>query len=352
MTKIAIYGIGAFGKLFYEALDKNIDFFIDDFATNKSYDNKPIKKQNEITKDCTIYISVLQHSKMIAESLKTNGFTNVFTFTNAVQKMPKILELISKQNYLWLVAERSKMIDELELAKVKQLLKDKKSKDLLKKIILLRKTLDIKYYIEPSDTEYFPKDVPIFKNLNIVNFIDCGAYIGDTIKELMNQNQQVGYTISFEPDEKNLAKLHLELENQEKLYPKTNFLVYPAGVYSSNTILRFANNGIDSSASFDDHATIQVPVVSLDSIILNANPNFIKMDIEGGEKEALIGAKKTIQKYKPNLAICLYHKPEDLWEIPLMIKQIEPSYAMYLRVHEDMCLSTVLYCISKEIADV
>ena len=72
------------------------------------------------------------------------------------------------------------------------------------------------------------------------------------------------------------------------------------------------------------------------------------MDIEGSEKEAILGAQKTIKKYKPNLAICLYHKPEDLWELPLLINKIEPNYKMYLRVHEDLCLSTVLYCIYKK----
>lgn len=109
---------------------------------------------------------------------------------------------------------------------------------------------------------------------------------------------------------------------------------------------------MDSSAIIDNSSSLEVSVVSLDTVILNSSPNYIKMDIEGSEKEAIIGAKNTIQKYKPNLAICLYHKPEDLWEIPLLINQIEPSYDMYIRVHEDMCLSTVLYCISKERRDV
>ena len=73
------------------------------------------------------------------------------------------------------------------------------------------------------------------------------------------------------------------------------------------------------------------------------------MDIEGAEKEALIGATQTIQKYKPNLAICLYHKPEDLWELPLLINELSNnSYDMYIRVHEDLYLSTVLYCIGKK----
>jgi FkbM family methyltransferase len=348
MVHNVVYGAGAFGKLFCEALDYKVDFFIDDFSSQSEYQNIVIKKSTEVPKDIKIYISVLQYSKKIEKELLANGFCNIVNFTDSVFQLPKLLKLIAKQNYLWLVEDKTKMFEKEKLDIVFGLLKDNTSKELLNQIVHLRRTLDVNYYIKPSGTEYFPVDVPVFNNLNIINFIDCGAYTGDTIKELMFQNQKVGYTISFEPDEKNLEKLNNELKNQKESHPQTNFIIYPAGIYSSNTILRFANNGIASSAALDEDSDIQVPVVALDNIVLNSSPNYIKMDIEGAEKEALIGAKKTIQKYKPNLAICLYHKPQDLWELPILIHEIEPSYDMYIRVHEDMCLSTVLYCIPKE----
>jgi FkbM family methyltransferase len=346
--KIAIYGAGTFGKIFYEALNKKINFFIDDFSINDTYLNKPIKKLDDVSQNTTIYISALQYSKKIEGELLSKGYTNVINFTKSIMCIPNILEEISHYNYLWLISDKSKMLNEEKLNKVVKLLKDEKSKTILHNIINLRKTFDIKYYINPIGTEYFPNDVPILKNLEQINFIDCGAYIGDTIDELMKQNKNINSTISFEPDKKNLSKLNIKLSRLKDKFPDTNFLVYPAGAYSKNAILKFSNNGIDSSASFNDNSTLQVPVVSLDSVILNSNPNYIKMDIEGAEKEAIIGAKKTIQKHKPNLAICLYHKAEDLWELPLLINEIEPSYDMYVRVHEDLCLSTVLYCISKE----
>jgi len=342
INKTAIYGVGVFGRIFQKYLN-NVDFFIDDYTSEKFIKNKPVISLEKIPKDTKIYISPLQYSFKIEQDLKKKGFINIVNFTNSIKTIPNILEEISKTNYLWLTPS-CKNIDVESIKKVSKLLVDTKSKDILKGIVNLRKTFDTKYYIDPSDTEYFPSDVPILDNLRQVNFIDCGAYIGDTIEELVNQNIDIGYTISFEPDSKNLVSLEHTL-NKLNL---NNNIVYPAGVYNKNTILKFANNGIDSSASFDEKSSIQVPVVSLDTVILNSNPNFIKMDIEGAEKEALLGAKNTIQKYKPNLAICLYHKEEDLWELPLLINNIEPSYDMYIRVHEDLCLSTVLYCISKD----
>lgn len=75
-------------------------------------------------------------------------------------------------------------------------------------------------------------------------------------------------------------------------------------------------------------------------------PTFIKMDIEGAELEALEGAKNTIVKSKPKLAICLYHKPDDLWKIPLYLKKLVPEYKFYIRHHSKVRWETVLYaCI-------
>lgn len=347
-NSLAIYGCGAFGKIFLEACEDKVDFFIDDFSTQSQYNGITIKKLVDIDKDTKILISVLQSSKIIEENLKNEGFNNIFSFADSIKLLPKSLHILSKRNYLWLVEDKKRLLDIEKINQFKSLLKDKKSVNLLDQIVNFRKTFDMKYYIEPAGKEYFPKDISIFKNISQVNFIDCGAYTGDTINDLLNYCSKVNYCISFEPDFKNLENLNNQLESLTKLYPNTNFFVYPSGVYSSNKILSFSNQGIDSSASLVNSSDIKISVVSLDTIILNANPNYIKMDIEGAEKEAILGAKKTIKKYKPNLAICLYHKPEDLWEIPLLINEIEPDYEMYLRVHEDLCLSTVLYCIPKK----
>ncbi len=345
--KQAIYGAGVFGKLFLFALDRKIDFFIDDFTEEIVCEKIPIKKLSTVPKDTKIFISILQHSKNIQKKLISKGYKNIIDFTESIFFMPNILHEVAKTNYLWLVKEQEKMINKEKLKKVQKLFCDDKSHRLLERIIRLRETLDIKYYIKPEGIEYFPSDIPFLNNLSYINFVDCGSYIGDSVKELMRHHLNIKSSISFEPDKQNLLKLNKTLNKLSVCYPQTNFFIYPAGVYSKNSILKFENLGINSSAKLNDKAMVEVPVVSLDSIVLNANPNFIKMDIEGAEKEAILGAKKTIQKYKPNLAICLYHKPEDLWEIPLLIKEIEPSYDMYIRVHEDMCLSTVLYRISR-----
>lgn len=72
----------------------------------------------------------------------------------------------------------------------------------------------------------------------------------------------------------------------------------------------------------------------------------IKMDIEGAEQEALLGAKRIISEYQPKLAICIYHRIEDLWEIPLLIKELNPEYHLYIRNYEDRLDEIVCYAVS------
>ena len=59
----------------------------------------------------------------------------------------------------------------------------------------------------------------------------------------------------------------------------------------------------------------------------------IKMDVEGAELQALRGAKQTLQKYKPKLLVACYHREEDLFRLPLLIKDLNPEYQLYFRKH-------------------
>lgn len=85
-------------------------------------------------------------------------------------------------------------------------------------------------------------------------------------------------------------------------------------------------------------------MVCLDDF-LQEKVTFIKMDIEGAEMDALKGAEQTIRKYKPKLAISIYHEENDFWEIPLLIKSFVPEYQFYVRHHSDNCSETILYAI-------
>ena len=79
--------------------------------------------------------------------------------------------------------------------------------------------------------------------------------------------------------------------------------------------------------------TQECRLVSLDGLLRGKEVTVLKMDIEGAEIKGLQGAKEIIGKQKPKLAICLYHRPEDLWEVPCMIHAINPEYQMIIKHH-------------------
>ena len=96
-------------------------------------------------------------------------------------------------------------------------------------------------------------------------------------------------------------------------------------------------------SEYEEDGGVPLPVTSIDDAI-KENISFIKMDIEGSEYKAIIGAQDHIRNDYPKLAICVYHSPEDLWEIPLMIHRMFPKYNKFeLRHHSKDFRETVLY---------
>lgn len=344
MEKIAIYGAGEYGRIFFAALNNagiKIDFFIDTDPSKTELYSKPVYCIEKIPHETTIYISVLSVSDRIKEELILLGYQNVYAFIETLKQFPKIMNEVSKRNFLWM---RSNPLDMINIDKINQfrtLLSDSKSLHILDQITAFRRTYDMNHYPYPDDEkEYFPSDVPILDNLATVRFIDCGAYTGDTVADLIETKKSIDYIVSFEPDKQNFQKLLSETKKHQG-----QFITLNAGVWSMNTFVNFSND--NSSFSKVGEVGSFIPVMALDQTVFFTQPNYIKMDIEGAEQEALKGSREIIQTYSPNLAICLYHRPQDFWEIPLMIHEINPNYSMYLRVHEHMGLSTVLYCIPK-----
>ncbi len=231
--------------------------------------------------------------------------------------------------------------------KVQRLIKDKVSQDILQKIIQFRQTLDMTYYPYPDSTlskQYFPENIPIIPKEDTLRFIDCGAFTGDTIGLIYNNvpKEKKISVVSFKPDPNNLKIL----QNNIKDYTHISVVVIPMGVYSKTGILKFSLPG--SGSNINENGDISIPITTLDETVYSFRPNYIKMDIEGAEKEALLGAKKTIKDFTPNLAVSLYHKTKDLWELPLLIQEINPNYDFYIRVHAHVGIETVLYCVRRK----
>lgn len=194
-----------------------------------------------------------------------------------------------------------------------------------------------------SPTDYFDQSCYHITDNEV--FVDCGAYNGDTIKEFLNTVKDFDSIYAFEMEENNYKQLTAYVHTlEEKKRNKIN--CYHAGVWNEKTILTYGNEEKSSREAFSiliNTNGTEVVVDKLDSILKNQKVTWIKMDIEGAELNALIGAEQIIKMQRPKLAICLYHKLEDFWKIPSYLKKIVPEYQLEIRHHGYNFYGTVLY---------
>jgi FkbM family methyltransferase len=146
--------------------------------------------------------------------------------------------------------------------------------------------------------------------------------------------------IAFEP---NPDQYHVCVRNAEKVIRSK---VFPYALYNENTTVHFSTRNLATGAISTDSAIgLSIEAKRLDDVLAGQKPTFVKMDIEGAELAALEGAAKTIQECKPKLAVCVYHKPQDIWEIPGFILSLRSDYRLYLRHYSTAMGETVLYAV-------
>jgi FkbM family methyltransferase len=220
---------------------------------------------------------------------------------------------------------------------------DEKSRQLYRAIIEFRMKGDYSLLPEPDSNQYFPDDLPSWRQP--VRLIDTGAYDGDTLKDLIRTTYAIDAIAAFEPDLDNFVKLSGFVRNNPAKFGH-NVSLYPCGVWSGNNNLCFTP-GQGEACQISREGTSKIQVVALDAVLPVFSPTLIKMDIEGAEYEALLGSRQMIQQYKPGLAICLYHHPDHIWQIPLLINDWLPGYKLYMRCHAFNTFDLVLYAMQE-----
>lgn len=172
-------------------------------------------------------------------------------------------------------------------------------------------------------------------------FLDCGAFNGDTIRAY-NQftSGKFKKITAFEPDKLNTERIK---SNTKDIHDVT---VIQKGLWNCDTTLHFTSDS--SESRIEEAGAISVDVTSIDSVMQGERVSFIKMDIEGAEYEALCGAEKTIRRWMPKLAICVYHKCDDIFKFISYLNKFGDDgckYAFYLRHHTCAAYETVLYAV-------
>jgi FkbM family methyltransferase len=251
---------------------------------------------------------------------------------------------LSIQNY-WLTTDLSLYDNsQLEISHFESVLEDKQSRELLRSILNYRVNGNISDL--PAQSPISEQYLPVGLNTppSRLNMLEMGSCGGENLISFIRSGLAIEQSIAFEPDLVNYQQLVQLIEHHEL----SHVIPLPLAAWDSTVQLRFSASG-SSNSSVNPNGDSMIQAVAVDEFIpKDIKVNYIKMDIEGAEPHALMGSMKVIERNVPHLAICVYHKPEQLWEIGLWILANFPQkYRFYLRSYAEQTFETVLYCIPR-----
>lgn len=193
--------------------------------------------------------------------------------------------------------------------------------------------------------QYFPDDLYAWSANEWI--ADVGAYDGDSIRDLVRlHGGAFAHVLALEPDAANFAKLQASVATlPESIRAKIDARRLAAA--SQPGALRFDAIGTAASSATTSADSVKVQADTLDRLLEAVRPTFIKLDIEGAEPDALEGARGTIERDAPVIAVCVYHRQDHLWQIPLMLKRWRDDYAFFLRPHNEEGWDLVCYAVPR-----
>lgn len=333
---LIVYGVGSLAKAVLKMLSQNkirIDHVVaarDYYVPNSCLGNYPIEQKtnilNRYPKMNVIIAFGNRYREEMEELTNNSSVESCFFFDPAVLRF-------DFGDYYSTVQKH-----EFELNNLYEILADDLSRKLMIAFINARisgnsealNSLNIE-----REKEYFPEFINFSED---EVFVDCGAYDGDTMLSFIDVTHgKYSKIFAFEPEKCNIEKMRKNISQFE------NIEIIEKGCFSNSQILYFQGEG-GTTSSVSDQGNIKIEVAALDNII-SEKVTFIKMDINGSELEALKGAQNIIRSHRPRLAICLYHRYDDLFLIPQYIYELNNTYKFYLRHYGLFCSDLILYAI-------
>ena len=333
--KCFIYGAGntslLYGTESFEKTKLNIEAFIDGNPQKigTTFLNKPVIS----LKDC-----LEKYEKPL-----------IFINAGTPKTIKEVSNILNLKNVDYEILDKYIFSENKDkILKVYNFLEDDLSKETYANLILARMNEANLNYSLVKDDQYF--DLPEFRQ-NDPNeiFVDCGAYVGDTIEKYLFIKQGIFKQIyAFEPEQRNFEALNYRTDrlNKEWALSSEKIKIINAAVSDIDSQGEIASANQDSpslGAKITQNNNGSIPIIKLDSFFSNKKITFLKADIESYEQKLLLGARNIISRDKPLLAICIYHNAYDMFEIPLLIKEINPNYKMYIRQHYYGLSDTIIY---------
>ena len=214
-----------------------------------------------------------------------------------------------------------------QLDKVREIFCDERSKQIFDDAINFRLTGKLSYLSNVST--HIETLEELYGNDKIKLLLDAGAFKGDSTRDFA-ATLDVDRIIAVEADPRTYLKLKTYADSERD----SEVVAVNAAIWDKDTTLEYissASRGSGESGRNKRAKETVVDALTIDTILSDNMVDFIKLDIEGAESNAILGAEKALYRDKPNMEVSLYHRTEDLFELPLRLHEILPTHKFYLR---------------------
>ena len=343
-----IYGAGGFGRTLARALDgaglTTLGFIDRKAEGGATVDGRPCVHPDHVTANlaqgaCYLH-GLFNHyfsSREIVEWAARQPFDRLL-FASDVNRARGV-----EVSSYWLAPAAQTTSEMQTIARALECFDEVASRDLFLDLLRYRLHNDPRIHPQVAREDiYAPDFLPIRGEKTV--FVDGGAYTGDSLEGLLAHGVGVKEWIAFEPDLRNLEGLRATAHRLSGQIGA--FTVSPYGLSDRNGRVGFADNEGEASHVVEspgpDFSGTTIEVARLDDVIARSGPTYVKLDIEGAEQAALRGMENM---FRPGnaFAVSVYHRPADLWEIPLMLRDRLPGCRMRLRQHGHHGFDSVVY---------
>ncbi|WP_448382075.1 FkbM family methyltransferase [Desulfosoma sp.] len=346
---IVVYGAGEAFHYFHEVIIKEYGYIprviLDQkFGCGEIFNGIPACAPDQYTATeeemksgvAVVCMANQRYIEDVVQYLKHKGFTHILTLNDIYEihnPFSQPPELVHKGFQFYLEQRDS-------IEKAFTLMEDQESRCVFFQCVkthMTRKPVSIS--MRCREEQYTPQDLPLSKGYG--RLIYCGASVGEMAR-VFTSTGKIEELVCFEPHPVQYREIARFLGNNKTRIAR-RVTILPCAVFSHEAIMPFKTSETSFGSRIVSKSDDFVQTVSIDTALPGFAPSYILMDIEGAELEALKGATKTIQESTPDLAICVYHSPSHLWDVPLFLHKSNPRYRFYLRNYTSLIYETVLY---------
>lgn len=322
---VLVYGMGNGADKLFSRLEKYgvrvaEVFASDGFVRGHSFRGYRVKSFSEVRAEYDDFVILLSFGTNRAEVLdmlcEIDGSYDMY-----VPDMPVVgeSEYFDKDFYNEHYEEIRDAYDSLE---------DERSKNVFSLVLWYKLSGRMKFLEESADT--VESVYALIRDVAPRLAIDGGAYNGDSLREMRSYLPTLTSAVAVEPDRRTFKKLSAYADGVDDF----SITLYNAALWSSVGEGEFSssanrNSTVSATASYE-HRADAVSFVTVDSIA-EGGADYIKLDLEGAEAEALAGALATVRRYRPAMRIAAYHRSRDIFSLLRYMKSSTEGYRFYIR---------------------